>query len=150
MKIKNETIFKDLKTVYNVEEVKYDVLSKTFIYRLPNNQEKSLTFASLLNILDKSTEIYSVLDRLRSSYFPRRLKEVITTFYQDNNLQLPNELIIGEQGFEVLINNKLYFINYDDDFTKILHDFAKVYNLQEIEITIKPQIADYEGHYHQG
>lgn len=148
-KIEDMKILKSLKEEFGVECVNYDVLSKSFRYKFPDQKERNITLDALIKLLaDDKNDIYHNLMILKRAYFPRRLKEIIVTFYESNDLLLPRELYITEAGFELFHDEEIYYVKYSDDFEEFLRDFAKIMNLDSHRITVIPQGKDYHGHYH--
>ncbi len=148
-RIEDMKILKNLKKQFEVDCVKYDVLSKSFRYQFPDEKERNITLDALIKLMaDEKGETYHNLMILKREYFPRRLKEIIVAFYDLHNLELPRELYITEDGFELLIDDDTYYVEYKDDFDEFLSKFADLFGVEHKEITIIPKAKDYEGHYH--
>ncbi len=149
MKVKDRKILVTLKEIYNAKYFKYSVFENSFIYETSSSEVLSVTFASLLNTLDKKHEIYSLLDEVNSSYFPRRLNETITSFYKHHNLKLPKYIYISELGFEIFFHDRIEFIEYHDDFSIFLTEFAKLYEVEDEDFPIDIDSKTYMGAYHK-
>lgn len=148
-KIEDMKILRSLKEEFGVEEVRYDVLSKTFRYKFTDQKERNITLDALIKLLaENKNDIYHNLMILKRGYFPRRLKEVIVSFYEDNGLSLPRELFITEAGFELIIDDQIHYVKYSDDFELFLIEFAKIMQVKNHYVRVIPQIKDYKGHYH--
>ncbi len=148
-RIEDMRILRNLKKEFDVETVKYDVLSKSFRYRFPDDKERNITLDALIKRMEENpNETYHNLMILKREYFPRRLKEIIVAFYDLHNLELPRELFITEDGFELFIGDDIYYVEYKDDFDEFLCKFADLFDVEEKEIVIIPKAKDYEGHYH--
>lgn len=148
-RIEDMKILRSLKGEFKVETVKYDVLSKTFRYKFPDEKERNITLDALIKLMaDQPSDVYHNLMILKREYFPRRLKETIVCFYEHNDLNLPRELFITEDGFELVVGEDIYFVDYSDNFDDFLQKFADIFDVEHENITIIPKAHDYQGHYH--
>lgn len=149
MKVKDKRILINLKDVYDAKYFKYSVFEKSFIYETQAGEIKSVTFASLLNTLDHNLEIYHTLDEVNSSYFPRRIKQVMEGFYLHHEIKQPTKLYITELGFELDYEDEIKFIEYYDDFSIFLKEFATLYNVADEDFAVTLDHKKFVGEYHR-
>ncbi len=148
-KLKQEQIFIKLIKEYDLKDIKYDVFSKTFVFMYEDQEDVNITFDTLLRDMSKDTEIYNTLDLLRSTYFPRRLKEIINSFYDYYKIKKPKQLYINREGFKITHNGEVHFVPYEDDFDIFLEKFAQIYDVEYKDFCIAPKPENYTGNYHR-
>ncbi len=149
MKVKDRKILVYLKEEFNAKYFKYSVFEKSFLYEKENGEIVSVTFASLVNSLNKDLEVYHLLDEVNSSYFPRRIKDVMEGFYAHHNLQKPAHLYITELGFELEFEKEVRYIEYFDNFNLFLEEFAKLYNVEHEDFSLVVDHEKFIGEYHK-
>lgn len=148
MKIKQEKILIRLAEAFGAEEVKYSVFEKSFIVKKADG-EVSYTLATTLKYLDENSELAILLDKLNSSYFPRRLKQVLESFYQTHGLEMPPRLIICPKGFQIKHDGQTSHVEYQDDFEVFLKQMAEIYGVDYIDFDTSVDASKQAGEYHK-
>lgn len=154
MKVRELKILRRLEVVFDVEDVSYDIISKTFVYK-KGSTVKEITFHTLINTLEEmelneeQRDLFTILQSLNSSYFPRRFKQLFKNIYHHANIDLPHNIYINQDGIEIINNEATTYIIYDDNWESIILEFEKIFN---ISLQNKKDILDFEdfkGSYHQ-
>ncbi len=123
-KIKDENILRRLEKRYEVELVQYNIITSNFLYE-KNGDEKRISFDSLINIMEheenKDVELFDVLNSLKCSYFPERIKNYFVDFYQQNDLPIPRDILITRGFIEFYDKDKqIFYLPYEDDLDVVL------------------------------
>ncbi len=118
---KHENILLGLERRYNVTEVKYNILTGNFVYYNKHGEKKHIHIDSLLNHMKyehlETDELYQLIDRIKASYFPRRIKESFVEFYEQNDLKLPRNLYIMHSLVQFYDHDgQVFYLTYEDDF----------------------------------
>lgn len=125
-KIKEYNILKSLEKIYNVQNVRYNIMTSNFIY-YQNDEKKHISLHSLVNYLkhekDHDTELYTLLNSLYSSYFDNRIKKYFITFYEKHQIPVPRDIFITSGFIEFhTAEGYNFYLPYDDDFDKIFKE----------------------------
>ncbi len=123
-KIKDENILRRLEKRYDVELVQYNIITSNFLYE-KNGDNKRISFDSLVNIMEhednKDVELFDVLNSLKCSYFPERIKNYFVEFYQQNDLPIPRDILITRGFIEFYDKDKqIFYLPYEDDLDVVL------------------------------
>lgn len=118
---RDETILVKLEERYNVTEVKYNILTGNFVYYNKLGDKKHIHIDSLINHMKYENlvndELYQVLDRIKSSYFPRRIQDSFLQFYDEMGIKVPRNIFIVHSLVEFYDHDgEVFYLNYEDDF----------------------------------
>ncbi|WOO87299.1 hypothetical protein RZE82_09300 [Mollicutes bacterium LVI A0039] len=119
--LKHENILIGLENRYNVSEVKYNIITGNFVYVDKNGEKKHIHIDSLINHMKyenlANDELFQLLDRINSSYFPRRIRDSFVEFYEANNLKIPRNIFITHSLVEFHDHeDQIFYLQYEDDF----------------------------------
>lgn len=119
--IKDENILSGLEQRYNVTEVKYNIITGNFVYFDKTKQKQHIHIDSLLNHMKyeqlENDQLYRILDRVKASYFPRRIKDSFIEFYELNQIEVPRNIFICHSLVEFYDHEgQVFYIQYEDDF----------------------------------
>ncbi len=123
-KIKDENILRRLEKRYNVELVQYNIITSNFLYER-NGDKKRMSLDSLVNIMEheenKDVELYDLLNSLKCSYFPERIKNYFVEFYEQNDLPIPRDILITRGFIEFYDQDKqIFYLPYENDLDIVL------------------------------
>lgn len=128
--LKHENILIGLEQRYNVTEVKYNILTGNFVYKDKNDQKKHIHVDSLLNHMKyeklENDELYQLIDRIKASYFPRRIRDSFLDFYETNDLKVPRNIFITHSLVEFYDHDgQIFYLQYEDDFDLMFNQAKK-------------------------
>lgn len=131
--LRDENILLGLESRYNVTEVKYNILTGNFVYNDKMNDKHHIHIDSLLNHMKyenlQNDELYQLIDRIKSSYFPRRIKDSFLDFYEELGLKLPRNIFITHSLVEFYdYDGLIFYIQYEDDFELMFNQARKYLN----------------------
>lgn len=129
--LKHENILIGLEQRYNVTEVKYNILTGNFVYVDKHGEKKHIHVDSLVNHMKyenlENDELYQLLDRIKASYFPRRIRDSFIEFYEENGLKIPRNIFIMHSLVEFYDHDgQIFYLQYEDDF-ELMFTQAKKY-----------------------
>lgn len=129
--LRDENILLGLEQRYNVTEVKYNILTGNFVYVDKQERKQHIHIDSLLNHMKyeklENDELYQLIDRIKSSYFPRRIHDSFLEFYDEMDLKVPRNIFITHSLVEFYDQDgDVFYIQYEDDFD-LMFDQAKKY-----------------------
>lgn len=135
---RDENILIGLERRYNVSEVKYNIMTGNFVYFNKHGEKKHIHIDSLLNHMKyenlENDELYQLIDRIKSSYFPRRIKDSFLEFYEEMGLKVPRNIFIAHSLVEFYdYDGEVFFLQYEDDFT-LMFNQAKKYLSREKDL----------------
>lgn len=118
---RDENILSGLEQRYNVTEVKYNILTGNFVYFSKHGEKKHIHIDSLINHMKyeqlEDDELFQLINRVNSCYFPRRIKASFTEFYEEMGIKLPRNIFIVHSLVEFYDNDgQVFFLQYEDDF----------------------------------
>lgn len=118
---RDENILSGLELRFNVTEVKYNILTGNFVYFNKHGEKKHIHIDSLLNHMKyeqlENDELYQLINRIKCSYFPRRIKDSFTEFYETMGIKLPRNIFIVHSLVEFYdYDGQKFYLQYEDDF----------------------------------
>ncbi len=119
--LRDENILIGLEQRYNVTEVKYNIITGNFVYVSKFGEKKHIHLDSLVNQMKyekrENDELFILLDRIKASYFPRRIRDSFLEFYAENNLKVPRNIFIAHSLVEFYDHEgQVFWLQYEDDF----------------------------------
>lgn len=128
-KIKEENILKRLEERYKVSLVEYNIITSNFLYEV-NNEKKRISFESLVHHMEheenKDVELYDILNSLKCSYFPERIKNYFEEFYKEIEVNLPRDILITKGFIEFYDKeNEIFYLPYENDLDIVLKQAKK-------------------------
>lgn len=129
-KLENKSILQEIGKVFGLKEVRYNILTDNIAYTDVNGAEKRISVESLLKHLvavEDQRELYEELKKIHSSYFNRRIKEVVEQIYADHNLTLPHNVFIYHGAIDFDTDRGTIRVTYHDHFEKIISEFEEKY-----------------------
>ncbi len=123
-KIQDENILRRLEKRYKVHLVQFNIMTGNFAYTKDGNK-KRISFDSLINIMEheenKDIELFNILNSLKCSYFPERIKSYFVDFYEQCNLSIPRDIFITRGFIEFYDkDNQIFYLPYMDDIDIVL------------------------------
>ncbi len=128
--IKDETILMKLAERYNVHDVKYNIITENFVYYNKHGEKKHIAIDSLLNHMRyenlESDELYIIINKINSSYFPRRIRDSFLEFYKEMDLPVPRNIFITNATVEFHDRQgDTFYIEYNDNFDVMFEQARK-------------------------
>lgn len=128
--LRDENILLGLEQRYNVTEVKYNILTGNFVYVDKHEHKQHIHVDSLLNHMKyeklENDELYQLIDRIKSSYFPRRIRDSFLEFYDEMGLKVPRNIFITHSLVEFYDHEgQVFYIQYEDDFDLMFNQAKK-------------------------
>lgn len=131
--LKDENILIALSNRYNVSEVKYNIITGNFVYVDKDGDKKHIHIDSLVNHMKyeklENDELYQLLNKIKSSYFPRRIKDSFLDFYEENGIKVPRNIFITHSLVEFYDKDgQIFYLGYEDDFDLMFTQAKKYLN----------------------
>lgn len=128
--LKDETILRRLEKRFNVEEVKYNIITENFVYYNKHGEKKRISMESLLNHMEfeglKEDRLYIILKPVFASYFPRRIRDSFLEFYEKHELTVPRNIFIENGHVQFYdYDGEVFLVPYHDDFDVIFNQASK-------------------------
>lgn len=124
-------LLRKLEEVYNVREVKYDIINYQFSY-IQANEEKTISLQTLTqHQFDEGpkSEVLLELAEVSRDYIPEYINRRISEFYIENGMEVPASIFIFKGLLQCFDREgDEYYIPFKGSSGQILDQFSKILN----------------------
>lgn len=133
--ISSARLLRRLEELFEVHEIKYDILSQQFEYM----QHGNMTYINIEDLAkhiyfeDEETDVISELQAAVNSGFPDYFKNQLIQFYNTYNIPLPPHIYVFKEMIQFIdADGDMYYVPFSSDLSLIFKQFSKIIGVEHI------------------